>query len=63
MWKELRVSRSMQRLLRFPWLINFVVRKAKKNESIRLLLTSMLDNVDMKRELLKPSFYIKLIFT
>lgn len=62
MWKELRISRSMQLLLYYPRIFNFVVKKASKNESIRTLLTSMLDNIDLKKELLKPTFYIKLIF-
>ena len=62
MWNELRISRSMQKLLKYPKLFNFVVRKANKNQSIRTLLTSMLDNIDLKKELTKPSFYVKLIF-
>jgi flavin-dependent dehydrogenase len=62
MWKELRISRSMQLLLYYPRIFNFVIKKASKNESIRTLLTSMLDNIDLKKELLKPTFYIKLIF-
>ena len=62
MWKELRISRSLQRLLYYPMIFNFVVNKATKNKSVQTLLTSMLDNVDIKKELLKPSFYIKLVF-
>ena len=62
MWKELRISRSMQMLLYYPKLFNFVVKKASKNDSTRILLTSMLDDIDLKKELLKPSFYFKLIF-
>lgn len=62
MWKELRISRSMQHLLTYPKLINFVFNKAIKNQSVRSLLTSMLYDVDIKRELLKPSFYFKLMF-
>jgi geranylgeranyl reductase family protein len=60
MWNELRVSRALQKLLKYPKLFNFVVKKANKNSSIRTLLTSMLDNVDLKQELLKPRFYLKL---
>ncbi|MTI21718.1 geranylgeranyl reductase family protein [Fulvivirga sp. RKSG066] len=63
MWNELRISRSMQKLLRYPKLFNFVVKKANKNASVRTLLTSMLDNVDLKKELIKPSFYFKLLFS
>ncbi|MEQ8245658.1 geranylgeranyl reductase family protein [Fulvivirga sp.] len=63
MWNELRLSRGLQKLLKFPRLFNFVVRKANNNQSVKLLLTSMLDNVDLKKELVKPSFYVKLLFS
>jgi geranylgeranyl reductase family protein len=62
MWNELRISRQMQKLLSYPKLFNFVVNKANSNSSVRTLLTSMLDNVDLKKELVKPGFYVKLLF-
>ena len=62
MWNELRISRQLQKLLRYPKLFNFVVHKANKNSSVRTLLTSMLDNVDLKKELVKPGFYMRLLF-
>ena len=62
MWNELRISRKIQKLLRYPKLFNFVVNKANNNSSVRTLLTSMLDNVDLKKELVKPGFYVKLFF-
>jgi len=62
MWNELRISRKIQKLLRYPKLFNFVVGKANSNSSVRTLLTSMLDNVDLKKELVKPGFYVKLLF-
>jgi geranylgeranyl reductase family protein len=62
MWNELRISRRIQMLLRYPKLFNFVVNRANKNSSVRTLLTSMLDNVDLKKELVKPGFYVKLLF-
>ena len=62
MWNELRIGRSLQKLLKFPKLFNFVVKKANHNPSLKLLLTSMLDDIDMKKELTKPSFYFKLLF-
>ncbi len=61
-WKELRVSRGIQNLLYYPVLFNFVIRKAKNNPSLKKLLTSMLEDVDLKKELLKPGFYMKLFF-
>ncbi len=62
MWKELKISRSMQNMLKYPGIFNFVVNRASDNESVKLLLTSMLDNIDIKKELIKPSFYMKLLF-
>jgi len=61
-WQELRVSASLQKLLKFPWLFNFVIKKANKNDSLQLLLTSMLNDVNIKKELLKPGFYFRLLF-
>lgn len=63
MWRELQVSRGMQKLLAYPWLFNMVVNKAERNSSFKLLLSSMLDNIDIKAELVKPSFYFKLLFS
>jgi len=62
MWSELRVSRSMQKLLKYPIVVNFLIRKANKSESVRKVLSSMLDNIDLKKELIKPSFYFQLLF-
>jgi geranylgeranyl reductase family protein len=62
MWNELTISRKLQKLLKYPKLFNFVVKKANHNSSVRTLLTSMLDNVDLKRELVKPRFYLRLLF-
>lgn len=63
MWTEFRFGHSMQMLFRYPRVINFVVKKANKNKSVQMLLSSMLNNFDMKKELVKPSFYLKLFFT
>lgn len=61
MWTELRISRQLQNLLKYPWLFNLVVRKAVKNDSVRALLSSMLTEIDLKKELVRPSFYVKLL--
>lgn len=63
MWNELRLGHSLQMLLKYPRIFNFVVKKANKNKSVQLLLSSMLNNVDIKKELVKPMFYFKLFFS
>lgn len=61
MGMELRVSRGLQQLARFPGLFNFVVKKANRNPEVRRLLMSMYDDVDLKRELTRPGFYVRLL--
>src|SRR5690606_17333879 len=63
MWRELKLSRTMQQLLKYPGLFNFVVKKANRNTSLKTMLSHMLTHVDVKQELVKPSFYFKLFFT
>ncbi len=63
MGMEFRLSRSVQNLMKYPTLFNFVVNKANKNESVRLLLNAMLDDVDLRSQIKKPSFYWKLLFS
>lgn len=63
MWPELRMGRSLQKLSTYPRIFNFLINKGNKNESVRAVLTSMLDNVDIKKKLVEPSFYFKLFFS
>lgn len=62
MGKELDLSYQMQKLVRFPWLFNFIVNKANRNPSLRSMFTMMFENLDIRKELSKPSFYWDLIF-
>ena len=62
MGKELKVSSIMQRLLAFPALFNLIVKKANKNQAFQQLLMNMFNDVDLKAQLTKPSFYFQLFF-
>ncbi|HZB15248.1 MAG TPA: geranylgeranyl reductase family protein [Chryseolinea sp.] len=62
MWKELRLSRSLQQLCRYPRLFNFVIRKAKQNEHVYRLLIDAMAQVDKKKSLVQPGFYYRLLF-
>ncbi|RYE22477.1 MAG: NAD(P)/FAD-dependent oxidoreductase [Sphingobacteriales bacterium] len=59
---ELRISITLQRLCRYPWLFNFLVNKARKSKSLQDTLNSMFTDIDMRKQLRKPSFYIKILF-
>jgi len=58
---ELRVSGMMQRLCRIPWLFNFVVNKARKSPSLQQTISCMFSNLDIRAQLKKPSFYLKIL--
>lgn len=58
---ELRLSYTMQKLTRRPWLFNLVVNKAAKSASLRHTLTSMFTDLDMRALLRRPSFYWKIL--
>jgi len=59
---ELKISATLQRLCKYPWLFNFVVNKAYKSESLRNTISCMFADIDLRDELRKPSFYFKILF-
>lgn len=54
---ELKLSYTMQRLVRYPWLFNLVVNKAHKSPSLQKTISSMFADLDVRALLRKPSFY------
>ncbi|HEX5001937.1 MAG TPA: geranylgeranyl reductase family protein [Bacteroidia bacterium] len=60
---ELKISRTLQQLCKYPWLFNFVVRKASKNKTFRDTITCMFDDIDMRSRLTSPVFYFNLLFS
>lgn len=63
LWKELQLSYSMQQLINFPLLFNFVVNKANKNEALREAIMSMFEDIDLRSKLKDPKFYFKILFS
>jgi geranylgeranyl reductase family protein len=59
---ELKLSSTLQRLCRFPWLFNFVVNKANKSPSLSKTISFMFTDLDLRDQLRKPSFYAKILF-
>ncbi len=62
MWKELRISKTLQRLCRYPSLFNFIVKKANQSKVVHQFLEEALAESDKKRSLGHPSFYYRLLF-
>lgn len=59
---ELKISATLQRLCRYPWLFNFVVNKASKSKSLSDTISCMFTDMDLRDKLRKPSFYLKILF-
>ena len=62
MWRELSVSRIMQKVFTRGWVLNLIVRKAIKSNYLRNLLTNALGNTTKKKMLLlRPKFYWQML--
>ncbi len=59
---ELKLSKTMQDLSSFPWLFNFVVSKARTNETLKNTISCMFDDLELRSRLRDPAFYFKLLF-
>ncbi|GAA4470023.1 geranylgeranyl reductase family protein [Nemorincola caseinilytica] len=59
---EFRISATLQRLSKYPWLFNFVVNKAYKSPSLRNTISCMFTDMDLRDQFSKPSFYLKILF-
>ncbi|MBS1548118.1 MAG: geranylgeranyl reductase family protein [Bacteroidetes bacterium] len=59
--KELSISSRLQQLAGRPRLFNFVVGKATRNPALADTISSMFNNLDMREQLKKPGFYLKLL--
>ena len=62
LWDELKLGRRMQQLVKYPWLFNFVVNKARKNKVLSETISCMFEDMDLRERLKSPTFYFKLLF-
>lgn len=58
---ELRLSTRIQKLVQRPRLFNFLFNMAAKNKKLQELMSAMFYEVDLRKKLSKPSFYIGLL--
>ncbi len=62
LWPELNMSHQLQKMVKYPWLFNFVANKGLKSNEFKTLLTSMFENVDLRKKFKDPRFYLRLLF-
>ncbi|MBV7528766.1 NAD(P)/FAD-dependent oxidoreductase [Chitinophaga sp. sic0106] len=59
---ELQVSTKLQKLIKYPWLFNWLMKMGSKNKQLKELMSCMFHEVDLRKKLGKPMFYVKLLF-
>lgn len=62
LWGELSLSARMQQLVQYPWLFNLVVNKANKNPTLQDTISCMFEDLDIRKRLKQPGFYVNLLF-
>lgn len=60
---ELKVSHKLQKIGKYRFLLNFVIKKAARNKNVSNLIAGMLANEIPRKELANPLFYFKLLFS
>jgi geranylgeranyl reductase family protein len=58
---ELRLSTKLQRLANKTWLFNFLMKTAMRNKQLRELMSCMFYEIDLRKKLAQPSFYLKML--
>ncbi|MET0391584.1 MAG: geranylgeranyl reductase family protein [Chitinophagaceae bacterium] len=58
---ELKLSHRLQKLVKYPVLFNLLMKMATRNRQLRELVSSMFYEVDIRKKLAQPSFYIRLL--
>ncbi|MBM3441179.1 MAG: geranylgeranyl reductase family protein [Bacteroidetes bacterium] len=60
---ELDISHRLQKMVRYPWLFNFLMRIGARNRELRELMTCMFNDVDLRHRFRDPRFYLRLLFS
>lgn len=58
---ELRLSHTLQRMLQWRWLVDVIIRKASRSEELAATISSMFDDLDVRKKLLSPRFYFRVL--
>jgi geranylgeranyl reductase family protein len=59
--RGLRLNYAVQRLCRWKWLLNTVFRKAARSEEVARTLSMMFEDEGVRKKLVSPLFYLRLL--
>ena len=63
LWRELKISYQLQRMMQYPWIVNILSSIALRSREFTSVMTAMFTDVDLRKKLRDPRFYIKLFFS
>jgi len=58
---EMRLSYQLQRLLAYPWLLNFFAKRLYNSRKLMDVLSRMYTDFELRKQLVNPIFWFKLI--
>jgi len=60
---ELATSAKLQKLARYSFLLNFVIKRAARSDEVQEIISGMLSNEIARDDLSNPMFYFKILFS
>jgi len=60
--KELRLSHALQKMVTQKWILNTIIRKAGRSPELAEVLSGMFDDLDVRKKLVSPLFFLRLLF-
>jgi len=59
---EMRLSYRLQRMLMYPWIVNLIANIIASNKKIINVISGMYNDFDLREQLVKPIFWVKMWF-
>jgi flavin-dependent dehydrogenase len=63
LWRELKISHQLQRMMQYPWIVNILSSIALRSREFTSVMTAMFTDVDLRKKLRDPRFYFRLLFS
>jgi geranylgeranyl reductase family protein len=62
LWRELKISHQLQRMMQYPWIVNILSSIALRSKEFTSVMTAMFTDIDLRKKLRDPRFYFRLLF-
>ena len=60
--KEMKLSYQLQKMLSYPWAVKLIARIIHGNKNMIRVLSNMYTNLEMRKQLVNPLFWVKMMF-